>query len=45
MVKVQGGILLVPGTKAEKIVESFEAAFGSARVQAVPCDAMFYFSR
>ena len=38
MVKVQEGILLVPGTKAEKIVESFEAAFGSARVQAVPCD-------
>ena len=38
MVRVQDGILLVLGTKTEKIVEAFEAAFGSTRVQVVPCD-------
>ena len=38
MVRLKDGIHLVPGANAEKIVETFEAAFGSGRVQGVPCD-------
>ena len=39
MVYLNDGILLIPGINIEKIVEAFEASFGSARAQSVPCDS------
>jgi hypothetical protein len=39
MVRLKDGILLVPGTNTERIVEAFETEFGPSRIQAVPCDS------
>ena len=41
MVKLDDGIMIVPGTKVESVVKSFESFFGPARVQKVPCDSSF----
>ena len=39
MVKLDDGIMVVPGTTAEKVVTCFEKAFGVSKVQKIPCDA------
>ena len=39
LVKLEDGLMIVPGTTVEKVVSCFEKHFGSARGQKVPCDA------
>ena len=36
--EIDGGLMLTPGTSVSKVVWAFEKAFGSARVQKIPCD-------
>ena len=37
--EVDDGLILSPGTKVSKVVKAFEAAFGAARAQKIPCDS------
>eukprot|EP00435_Cladocopium_sp_Y103_P028972 s2794_g7.t1 len=37
--RLEGGLALLPGTSAERVIEMFETSFGSARAQAIPCDS------
>ena len=39
MIEVEDGLILMPGTTVEKVVQAFESSFGHARVQKVPSDA------
>jgi hypothetical protein len=39
LVKLKDGLMVVPGTTAEKVVACFEQAFGQARAQKIPCDS------
>ena len=39
MVKLDDGVMVVPGTTAEKVATCFEKAFGVAKIQKIPCDA------
>ena len=39
MVETEDGLVLMPGTTIEKVVNTFETAFGVARMQKVPSDA------
>ena len=38
LVKIKDGLLLVPGTTANKVVSYFEKFFGVAKQQKIPCD-------
>ena len=38
LVKINDGLLLVPGTTANKVVSCFEKFFGVAKQQKIPCD-------
>eukprot|EP00435_Cladocopium_sp_Y103_P024644 s2858_g6.t1 len=39
LISVDGGILIAPGTPVQKIIDSFEQAFGAVRCQLIPCDS------
>ena len=39
MIEVEDGLILMPGTTVEKVVQAFEKSFGHARDQKVPSDA------
>ena len=39
LIRVSNGLVIVPGTTASKVVESFEQFCGHARLQKIPCDA------
>eukprot|EP00435_Cladocopium_sp_Y103_P051533 s2110_g16.t1 len=39
LISVDGGILIAPGAPVQRIIDSFEQAFGTARCQFIPCDS------
>ena len=39
VIQLDDGILITPGVPIEKIVETYESAFGAVRAQMVPCDS------
>eukprot|EP00435_Cladocopium_sp_Y103_P035975 s2896_g9.t1 len=43
LTRIERGIALVPGTNISKLVENFEACFGSVPVQRVACDSSIQF--
>ena len=38
LVRLQDGLMVVPGTTAEKVLSAFEQFFGNAKLQRTPCD-------
>ena len=39
MIEVEDGLIFMPGTTVEKVIQAFETSFGHARVQKIPSDA------